>query len=107
MQNDRLYIILVFAAAFVVILIVGFIGNKAVDGMSNAFRSKKYNDSGRGRPNEEAPQSLAARFQQAPGGTAQRTLNGTSFCPRCGNPLGSGIRFCPKCGAETGGPRRV
>lgn len=59
-------LLILFAVAIVVVLIVEFIGNKALDGMSNAARSRKIKKSKEQGTNESPTESLAARYKDVP-----------------------------------------
>ncbi len=55
-----LYLIGMFAIVFVIMLIVGFIGNKATDKMENAARARR--DRAQGQQPAKPPESLAQRY---------------------------------------------
>lgn len=55
-----LYLIGLFAIVFAVMLIVGFIGNKATDKMENAARARRAR--AQGQQSAKPPESLAQRY---------------------------------------------
>jgi hypothetical protein len=63
---EALYIIAFFAAVLVIVLVVGFIGNKVMDGAHNAWTRHKA-ENRRIDPRDEAvTESLASRYDQLP-----------------------------------------
>ena len=101
---DWLIFLGLFVIVAIIMAVVGFIGNKAVDGATNAMRSKRVQKQQQAPPRQ--PQSLAARYQQQ--GTRAATTsapvpaNTARFCSRCGQPLREGAAFCLNCGAKQG-----
>lgn len=69
---DTLYIIGFFAIVFVLILIVGFIGNKVVDGMNNALSDRKKANRKTDPRDQAQTQSLMSRYQKADGSFRDR-----------------------------------
>ncbi len=102
-MNDTLVIIVFFIAVAIVMLIVGFIGNKIVDGATNAARSKKIQQQ-KNNPQYGKTESLAARYNGAqPNRTVmpqQPPAPKAKFCTKCGNRLSEGAQFCNKCGTR-------
>ena len=61
---EAIYIIAFFAVVLVIVLVVGFIGNKVVDGAHNAWTRHKT-ENRRIDPRDEAmTESLASRYDQ-------------------------------------------
>ena len=63
MKSDWLIFLGLIVVVAIVMAIVGFIGNKAVDGATNKMRAKRIQQQ-RQQPVPQQPQSLAARYQQ-------------------------------------------
>ena len=93
------YIIVVFAAVFVVMLVVGFIGNKAVEKTENALRSKRISKQNNDPVYSGRSESLADRFG-ASGNIQFPQMHRASFCTKCGEKLSDNCQFCPKCGTK-------
>ena len=89
------YFILIFAATAVVIIVVGFIGNKIVDGASNAIRARKYANRAENVMNEAVPDSLASR-----NAAMSRQIVPSAFCTCCGAKIDGRSAFCSTCGAN-------
>ncbi|MBQ1553787.1 MAG: zinc-ribbon domain-containing protein [Clostridia bacterium] len=105
MSTPVAFIILIAVVA-VVILVVGFIGNRIVDGAGNAMRAAR-NRQRRADPQSRQSESLAARYagakpeqtvtpQQAPAPRAK-------FCVKCGRQLSDGEDVCAACGHKIDG----
>ena len=93
------YIIGVFAAVFVVMLIVGFIGNKAVDKTENALCSKRISKQNNDTVYSGQSESLADRFS-ASENIQFPQMHRALFCTECGEKLLDNCQFCPKCGTK-------
>ena len=112
MKFDWLIFIGLIVAVAIVMAIVGFIGNKAVDGAANAMRSRRVQKQRQQAPQQ--PQSLAARYQQPQGQQAAAPAKQpvsdapvsvpaqAKYCMACGRPLREGALFCSNCGTKVG-----
>ena len=99
MPNTWIYIVVIFAIVFVVMLIVGFIGNKVVDKTENALRTKRINGQKNRSYQEAQTESLAKKLNMTAAVPVTQTHK-ASFCANCGEQLKSESKFCPNCGAE-------
>ena len=93
------------AVVAVVILFVGFVGNRIVDGAGNAMRSAK-NQQQRNDPRYQKAESLADRYaaaQNARGNTGQTAAAQAKYCGRCGHALEDGAKTCGACGHAVNG----
>ncbi len=95
---ETLYIIGFFAVVFVIVLIVGFIGNKAVDGAENALRSKRYDKRNGVSPKVSQQESLAARYSSTPAAVKYTNKAPADLCRNCGARIPQGSAYCPSCG---------
>ena len=93
------------AVVAVVILFVGFVGNRIVDGAGNAMRSAK-NQQQRNDPRYQKSESLAERYaaaQRAQANTRQTPAAQAKYCGRCGQALEDGAKTCGACGHAVNG----
>lgn len=97
-MNDKLSVLIIFAIGTVVVMIVGYLGNKLTDKAENAMRSKRYQRMQATGRHTGPTESLAARMEQA-GYGAKKPEQKAQFCSSCGERLQENARFCPKCGA--------
>ena len=97
--------LIVAAVVFVLMVVVGFLGNKIVDGVSNAMRSGKAERS-QSDTRDKQPESLAARYnarQPAPPPVQAQPKPRPQYCTQCGRRLADGAAACSFCGAEVKG----
>lgn len=97
MQTWVIFVGLIAVTA-VIMLIVGFIGNKVVDKTENSFRSRRVDREYSNPVRTERTESLADRLNRSGYRQAPR-VHRAAFCNCCGEKLGSDSRFCTKCGA--------
>ena len=97
-----LIIIGVFAVTFILIVVVGFIGNKVVDGASNKMRERRIERREAMGENESPTESLAARFANVPNSGVTRIQQNDVLCPTCGARIIGTERFCRACGTMRG-----
>jgi outer membrane murein-binding lipoprotein Lpp len=95
--------LLVAAIVLVVMVVVGFIGNKIVDGATNAVRSGKAKRDQSEMQNKQ-PESLAARYNARqparPTEQPQQTVPRRQYCTQCGQRLPEGAAVCTCCGSR-------
>ena len=99
MKFDWLIFLGLIVAVAIVMAVVGFIGNKAVDGASNAMRSKRIQKQRQQQP--QGPQAPAPAAQPAPAASAKPAAQ-ANFCMHCGQALPEGAAFCVYCGTKKG-----
>ena len=92
------YFVGLIAAVTVVMLAVGWIGNKAVDGTENALRARRLQKKSETAVPDQQPQRLADRFSK-PAQTPPVLTRKARFCAECGAALADRAKFCPMCGA--------
>ncbi len=95
---EWLYMIIFFAIAFVIVMVVGFLGNKLSDKAENAFREQKLKRKAANNQLSGPTESLASRMAQS-GYQSQKKEHKAQFCTSCGQHLAEGTSSCPKCGA--------
>ncbi|MBQ5995928.1 MAG: hypothetical protein IJL63_08760 [Clostridia bacterium] len=94
-----LVILCAFAIVLVLVIIVGFIGNRVTDGFENFLRKQKKNN--KSTPNYSPAQSLASRYNnQHSAVNKPPQSNHAGFCIYCGSPLQEGSVYCGSCGAK-------
>ena len=87
-------ILIIFAATAVLVVVVGAIGNRIVDGAGNALRRRKKDEK------LSEVQSLAQRYREsAPADRADQTPD-DRVCPRCAKKTSPDAAFCPECGVR-------
>ena len=95
--------LLVAALVLVAMVVVGFIGNKIVDGASNAVRAGKARHD-QSEMQQKQPESLAARYNArqpvCPPDQAQQTVPRRQYCTQCGQRLAEGAAVCSYCGSR-------
>ncbi len=97
-MTSWIYIIGFIAVMTVIILVVGYIGNKAVDKTENALRDRRLrNQDERAEP----AASLAKKFSDAQR-VKPKQVRQARFCTECGESLAADARFCPSCGKRVG-----
>ena len=105
MSNPVIFIGLI-AVVTVVIIVVGFIGNRIVDGAGNAMRAAK-NQRKREDPQYHQTESLAARYAGArsaqTGAPQQAPAPRAMYCVKCGQPLSGSGEVCAACGHKMDG----
>ena len=97
--NTWLILIALFAVTYIVILIVGFLGNKMSDKAENALRAKRQKRMEAKNPKTGPSESLAVKMAQGGYSAAPKTYT-PRFCSSCGSRLNAGDRECPKCSAS-------
>lgn len=116
------YLVALFAIGTVVYLVVGWIGNKAVDKTENALRARRVQKQNeRSAPAQPARRLADQMTPQAAGQARQTTVfpgpqpaaaaqaaqqaaplpqeRKARFCAACGVSLAENAKFCPMCGA--------
>ena len=100
-MSDSVMVIGLIVVVAIVMLIVGFIGNKIVDGASNAMRSKKVQQQ-KNNPQYNKTESLAARYNRVQQNQTQMqqqiSVPQAKFCTKCVQPLNEDAVFCNACG---------
>lgn len=94
------------AVGTIVYLIVGWLGNKAVDSTENALRAKRLQrqqeNAAPTQPQRRLAEQMTPRAASAPV-PAQTALPAREqkarFCTACGAGLEENAKFCPMCGA--------
>ena len=111
---DLVYFIGLIAIGTVVYLIVGWIGNKAVDKTENAMRARRVQKQRENPASAQPSRRLADQLTpRAASQAAQQTTafpgsqpsaqpvteQKARFCAECGAALAENAKFCPMCGA--------
>ena len=119
-MSKTIIIIGIFIIATVLVLVIGFIGNKVSDGIANSIRSKNFKKKSQSAPVKQAKSlaqmhNMSVHTQQpnmpevqpttpevrsnapAPHATAPAPQG---FCPQCGCALHADSLFCGSCGAR-------
>ena len=91
--------LLVAALVLVAMVVVGFIGNKIVDGASNAVRSGKARHD-QSEMQQKQPESLAARYNARQSVQTQQPAPKRLYCTQCGQRLAEGAAVCTYCGSR-------
>ena len=94
------------AVGTIVYLIVGWIGNKAVDSTENALRARRVQKQNEhtapAQPSRRLAEQMTPRAvsSQGPAQTALPAREQKArFCTACGGGLEENAKFCPMCGA--------
>ena len=98
-MQSWVYIVGIFGLSFIAVIVVGFIGNKAVDKTENALRSNRINRQNNNPAKSCQSESLASRLS-ATGNAQTPQIHKASFCTVCGEKLDKDSLFCPKCGTK-------
>ncbi|MBR6407441.1 MAG: zinc-ribbon domain-containing protein [Clostridia bacterium] len=106
---EWIYFVGLIVIVAIVMAIVGFLGNKVVDGAENAFRSKRIQNRKQDPSGQPKTESLAARYAQPQSKSNQTVLPSQAqneqgsptagkYCSNCGQMLREESVFCPYCG---------